>query len=271
MRMLDERGDISTAAVYNGSRYPRPPEATLMASEPLPAADPRPVAPSAAWRRWGFVVLLLGGVVLLHASGLYRHLSWEAIRANLDDWQAAARSRPVLAVAAFLAAWLALTSVSMPASVLMLVAGALFGVRLGIGVVLLGGVGGGAIAFLTSRHLFRDWVRGRIGPRLSLLEAGLERDGVWYLLTLRLMPLVPYTLVNVGMALTAMPLRTFAAVTCLGLLPSCLLYVNAGTHLASLERPEDALSPAVVAALVALALLPALLGRLLRRATHSRH
>lgn len=234
-----------------------------MASEPLPAN--RRLAPPAAWVRWGGIALLLAGVVGLHASGLYRHLSWEAIRANVDAWQTGAQARPVLAVGVFLAAWLALTSLSMPASVLMLLAGALFGVRVGVPVSLFAGVAGGSVAFLTSRYLFRDWVQVRIGHRLRLLEAGLERDGAWYLLTLRLMPLVPYPVVNLCMALTSLPLRTFAVITGLGMVPSCLLYVIAGTHLASLERPEDALSPAVVATLAALAVLPVVLGRLLRR------
>lgn len=234
---------------------------TFMASELIPR---RPVR-RAVWLRPAAGLLLLLTLAGLHASGLFRSLGWDTLRAHLAGWQATADAAPALAAGAFLLAWLGLTALSMPAAPLLLLCGALFGLPLGLPVALISGACGAVSMFLASRYLFRDWVEDRFGARLRPLHAGVERDGAWYLLTLRLLPVVPYPLINLGMALTPMRLLPFVLCTVPGMLPACLLYVHAGTHLSRLERPEDVLSPTILLTLAALAVLPLVLRPLLRR------
>jgi uncharacterized membrane protein YdjX (TVP38/TMEM64 family) len=108
---------------------------------------------------------------------------------------------------------------------------------------------------LLARYVLRDVVRRHFGRRLGGLDAGLERDGVLYLLMVRLVPAIPFFLVNVGMALTRMPAWRYYWVSQLGMLPGSLVFANAGRRLSEIESPADVLSPGVLASLVALALL----------------
>jgi uncharacterized membrane protein YdjX (TVP38/TMEM64 family) len=102
------------------------------------------------------------------------------------------------------------------------------------------------------------WVKRRLGPRFARIERGMAAQGASYLLTLRLNPVIPYWLVNLAMGLTAIRLRTYVPLTLVGLVPSILLYVEAGTRIATLERPGDIASPALLAALFVVSLLPLL-------------
>jgi uncharacterized membrane protein YdjX (TVP38/TMEM64 family) len=236
----------------------------------MTAADaPCPSPPPARGLPWGralLVVLFLAAVAGFYASGLYHNLSWQSVRGNLDAWQEQARRQPVAAVVVFFLAYVALTSLSLPAAGLMtLLGGALFGRALGLGVASLAATCGAAVAFLGSRYLFRDWVRRRLGHRLRAIDAGIHRDGAWYLFGLRLMPVFPYFLINLGMALTPMPLGTFVLVTWLGMVPNAFLYVNAGTELGRIAHPAEAFSPAVLGSLALAGVAPLVARWLARR------
>src|SRR5207302_9223230 len=93
-----------------------------------------------------------------------------------------------------------------------------------------------------SRYVLRDWVQRRFGDRLEPVNRGVEKDGGYYLFSLRLVPIVPFFLINLGMGLTPMRVTTFVAVSWLGMLLGTFLYVNAGTELATLDSPADLLS-----------------------------
>src|SRR5690606_17025192 len=135
-------------------------------------------------------------------------------------------------------------------------AGAVFGFLAGLVIVSFASTIGATLAFLSSRLLFRDAVRRRFGGRLAALERGFERDGPFYLFTLRLVPAVPFFLVNLLMGLTPIRARTFYWVSQLGMLPGTLVYVNAGRELGRVESLAGILSPALVASFVALAAFP---------------
>jgi len=229
-----------------------PAEPALVPASPAALPGTRRVR----WLRLGAGLAVVLAIVMLHLGGLSQKLSWETVRTNLDVWQAFARARPLLAVAVFALAYVALTSLSLPAALMLFLSGALFDRVLGTAVASGSSACGAAVTFLAGRYLFRDWVRDRFGKRLRKIDRGFECDGAWYLLTLRMMPVVPFLLVNVGMALSPMRLRTFVLVTWIGMLPACLLYVHAGSTLGRLDTPGDALSPAVIASLMVLALLP---------------
>ncbi len=195
-------------------------------------------------------VLVGVGTLLFSLTG---HLDLARILSHREQVQSWTRANPVIAAAAFFAAYVAVTALSLPfATWLTLLAGALFGQWVGVVLALLASVTGASIAMLIARYAFRDAVQRRFGERLR----GIEGDGASYLFGLRLVPVVPYVLVNLGMGLTAIPVLTFAWVSLIGMLPATVLYVNAGRQLDTISAPRDILSPRVLLGLLAVAVLP---------------
>ncbi len=185
----------------------------------------------------------------------------ERIRALVASAEAVRDERPVTILALYFLAYVAVAALSLPVAVwLTLGAGALFGLAAGIVLVSLAATLGAVLAFLTARHLLRDRVRARLGARLGeradAIEAGLQRDGAFYLFSLRILPALPFFAVNLLMGLTPIRVWTYAWVSLLGMLPATAIYVNAGTQLAQIERPSDVLSPGIIGSFVALALFP---------------
>ena len=124
---------------------------------------------------------------------------------------------------------------------------------------------GATLTMLLVRHVFADALHARMGPRVRSLTRGFEREGTYYLISLRLIPLVPFGLINLVMGLTRMPVRRFYALTQCGMLPATLIYVQAGTQLAALRSVSEVLQPAVLVALLSLATALAVLPLLARR------
>ncbi len=229
-------------------------------------AEGAPRAAAPGWPRWRLAAVLLLAVAGFYALGWQRDFSWNYLRSHLDAWQALVRHNLPLALIVFFLVYVAVTALSLPvAAALTLAAGALFGRWLGSAAVSAASTLGATLAFLGSRYLLRDWVQRRYGERLGPVHRGLERDGAYYLFTLRLVPLVPYFLINLGMGLTRMRVRTFALVSWLGMLPGTFLYVNAGTALAAVDEPGDILSLEVLGALALLGITPLVIRKLLRR------
>jgi uncharacterized membrane protein YdjX (TVP38/TMEM64 family) len=213
--------------------------------------------PGSRWPRWGLAALLVLAVVAFYALGMDRYFSRGFIRGNLDAWQARVGENLIPALAAFFLVYVAVTALSLPAAaILTLLAGALFGRGLGTGVVSGAATLGATLAFWGSRYVLRDWVRRRFGGRLGSINRAVEKDGAYYLFALRMVPAVPFSLVNLGMGLTPLRPTTFAAVSWLGLLPATFLFVNAGTELATLDAPDGQLSWKVLGALALLGILP---------------
>lgn len=222
--------------------------------------DPTPMPRPRLGPRLAVLAAVAAALVAFYFSGLADRLSWAEVKADLASWQASADENLPLAVAVFVAVYVAVVALSLPvAVVLSLVAGALFGRWLGTAVVSVSATAGATLAFLGSRYLFRDWVRRRFGRLLAPIEGGIQRDGAFYLLTLRLMPVVPFWLINLGMGLTPMRATTFAAVSWAGMLLGTFLYVNAGTELASLDSPRGLFSWRVVGSLALLGVVPLLI------------
>ncbi len=220
-------------------------------------AQPPPTPMATRWSRWGLVALVVLAVVGFYALGLNRYFSWDGVRGHLDGWQIQVRENLLLALAVFFLIYVAVTALSLPAAApLTMLAGALFGRWLGTGVVSLASTLGATLAFLSSRYVLRDWVQRRFGTRLAAVNQGVEKDGAYYLFTLRLVPVVPFFLINLGMGLTPMRVTTFAVVSWLGMLLGTFLYVNAGTELATLDSAADLLSWKVLGSLALLGVVP---------------
>lgn len=206
------------------------------------------------------LVLVAGALLAFDASPF---LSLDHLRqqqAALEQWRAA---RPWLAASSYFAIYVAVTALSLPGAALMTLAGgAMFGLLWGTILVSFASTLGATAAFLVSRFLLREAVHGRFGERLRAINAGMEREGAFYLFTLRLVPAFPFFAINVLMGLTPMKTRTFYWVSQAGMLAGTVVYVNAGTQLAKLESMEGIFSPGLLASFAALGVFPLLARRL---------
>ena len=183
-----------------------------------------------------------------------REVCREVLRASkalCGEWNLAAKEWPAVVET------VQSTALSLPgASLLTILAGALFGVLAGTIIVSFASTIGATLAFLSSRFLLRDWVQGKFGARMKGINAGLEKDGAFYLFTLRLIPAVPFFAVNLLMGLTKIKTLTYFFVSQLGMLAGTFVYVNAGTELAQINSVGDIASPGLLLSFVALAIFP---------------
>lgn len=214
--------------------------------------------------------LLLGLILLLLASffafDLGQYLTLASLKAQQSALQAQVAADPWLTAGTFFAVYVAVTGLSLPgASLMTLVAGALFGLWQGLLIVSFASTLGALLSMFSSRFLMQDWVQQRFGQRLAGIEAGLARDGAFYLFALRLVPVFPFFLINLAMGLTKLPARTFWWVSQLGMLPGTLVYVNAGRELGQLDSLGGILSPGLLGAFVLLGVFPLLARKLLDR------
>ncbi|GAP36748.1 FAD-dependent oxidoreductase [Piscinibacter sakaiensis] len=217
----------------------------LRSSKALPWAGAVLVALLAAWAWQHF--------------GLGALLTLDTLRASRDALQAEVQARPLGTAAAFFAVYVAAAALSIPgAVVLTLAAGAVFGLGWGLLLVSFASSLGALLAFLAARHLLRDAVQARFGRSLGPINDGVRRDGSVYLLTLRLVPVVPFWLINLLMGLTPMGAGRFYLVSQVGMLAGTAVYVNAGTQLAALQSPGDIFSPGLLGSFVLLATFPLL-------------
>jgi uncharacterized membrane protein YdjX (TVP38/TMEM64 family) len=203
------------------------------------------------------VLVLLGAIVAYFVFDLGQILSLENFKASQADIVAAKDANPVLYISGFFLLYVAVTGLSIPgAAIMTLIAGALFGVLIGTIIVSFASTMGATLAFLSARFVLRDWVQGKFGERLRAIDEGLEKDGAFYLFTLRLIPVFPFFVINLLMGLTRIKTRTFFWVSQLGMLPATIVFVNAGTQMSRIESTAGLLSPALIASFVALALFP---------------
>lgn len=215
------------------------------------------------------LLLAAAAVALFFALDADRLLTLESLQANRQALVDFSRRHTAAAVALFLGIYILQTALSLPgAAVLSLAAGAVFGFLPGAVLVNLGATTGATFAFLLARTLFREPVRRKFGHRLEKLNRELEREGLGYLLFLRLVPAFPFFLVNLGAGLTSLPLRSYILGTALGIVPGSLVFVNAGASLAAVDSIGEIASPRVIGAFVLLglfALAPALVRKIHRR------
>ena len=191
------------------------------------------------------------------AFDLSHYFSLTYLKQSQTTFTALFAENPVQAVAVFFLVYVVATAVSLPgATILTLAAGALFGQLLGTVVVSFASSLGATLAMLGSRYVLRDSVQQRFGAQLSGINQGLAKDGAFYLFSLRLIPLVPFFVLNLLMGLTNIKTRTFYGVSQLGMLAATLVYVNAGTQLARIDSLNDIASPGLLLSFAALGLFP---------------
>ncbi|HYD56912.1 MAG TPA: FAD-dependent oxidoreductase [Burkholderiales bacterium] len=204
-------------------------------------------------------MLLVAAAAAFFALGGRDLLSSENLRRLQEGVQSLYREHPWKTAAAYFAVYVAVTGLSLPgAAVMTLVGGAVFGLAWGTVLVSFASSIGATLAFLASRFVLRDWVRARFGERLRAVDAGIEKEGAFYLFALRLVPAFPFFVINLAMGLTAIRTWTFYWVSQLGMLAGTVVFVYAGAQLAQLR-----LSPGLFAAFTLLGVFPLIAKRVL--------
>lgn len=208
-------------------------------------------------KRVALLCLLAALVSCWFAFDLGNVFTLGAFKASRAEFTAQYEHNRALFLAAYFGLYVLITALSLPAATLVTLAGgAMFGLPVALAVVSFASTLGATLACAASRFLLRDWVRARLGTRLQAFDQGVEREGAFYLFSLRLIPVVPFFAINLGMGLTPMPLRTFYWVSQLGMLPGTLVYVNAGTQLGKLDSLAGILSPGLLLSFVLLGIFP---------------
>jgi len=184
----------------------------------------------------------------------------EELKERRAELLALVAERPVTFCTLYFLAFAVLATFAPGASIFKMAAGAIFGLAAGFFFALFATLSAAAIGFLTARYLARSRVERRFHNRVAAINRGVEQEGVVFLLAMRLNPLVPFFLINLGMGLTCMKLWKFLLTSFFGIMPASFIYTNAGTALAMVETPSDILSVRLLGSLVLLSLMP-LLGR----------
>ncbi len=205
--------------------------------------------------------ILAGGILIL--IGLFfffdldQSLSLSNLKHELDQLRDFYHANPVLSVSIYMAGYILMAALSLPgATVLGLAGGAVFGLFTGVVAVSFASSIGATLAFLFSRYMFRDWVEAKFSSRINVINKGIEREGGFYLFTLRLVPAFPFFVINLAMGVTAISTRVFYLVSQIGMLPGTIVYINAGTQLGQLSSMAGIFSPGLIASFALLGVFP---------------
>ena len=207
--------------------------------------------------RWLLIAVVAALVAAYFVFDLGQYFSLGYLKSRQTEIDAYYGNNPLQTVAVFFLVYVAVTGLSLPgATIMTLAAGAIFGLLWGTIIVSFASSIGATLAFLVSRFLLRDSVQAKFGDKLKAINAGIDKDGAFYLFTLRLVPAFPFFVINLAMGLTSLKTRTFYWVSQLGMFAGTLVYVNAGTQIARIESAAGILSPALIASFTLLGLFP---------------
>lgn len=206
-------------------------------------------------------ILLVLIIVALVVSALVfdvgQYLSLEVLKERQQQLNQLFSNSPWTMFAICFVIYVTVTALSLPgAAVLTLASGAIFGLGWGLLLASFASSLGALLAFLSARFVLRDWVEQKFGERLKTINSGMKRDGAFYLLSLRLVPILPFFVINLAMGLTQIKSWTFYWISQLGMLLGTLAYVNAGTQLAQIQSLNDVLSANLLGAFALLGIMP---------------
>jgi len=208
-------------------------------------------------KKISILVVILIAIAAFQFFHLGQYLTLSYIKASQERFASLYAARGPLVIAGYMLIYILVTSLSLPgAAVMTLAGGALFGLVTGTIVVSFASTIGATLACAVSRFLLRDWVQGRFGDRIARVNEGLEREGAFYLFTLRLIPVFPFWLINLAMGVTRMRIATFYWVSQIGMLAGTIVYVNAGKELAKIDSLRGIVSPQLLGSFVLLGVFP---------------
>jgi uncharacterized membrane protein YdjX (TVP38/TMEM64 family) len=211
-------------------------------------------------------------VVVFFYFDLQDYLTLTKLQSQLETIVSYRSAHPIFAVVVYGLTYIAITGLSLPgATILTLAGGALFGLLWGTVIVSFASSIGATLAFLAARFLFRDNIENQFADRLKTVNDGIAKDGAYYLFTLRLVPLFPFFVINLVMGLTAMKTTTFYWVSQIGMLAGTIVYVNAGTQLASIKSLSDVTSPLLIGSFVLLGIFPLIAKKYVEHRAHDKN
>lgn len=209
--------------------------------------------------RVALLVMVCAVLIAYKWFGLGEYLSLETLKSHQSSIYRYYLDNPGLVLGIYTFIYIVSTALSLPgATVLTLAAGAIFGLGAGTLLVSFSSTIGATLAFLASRFLFRDFVQRKFKDKLASINRGIEKEGAFYLFTLRLVPLFPFFIINLVMGLTPIRTITYFVVSQIGMLPGTLVYVNAGTQLAQIDSLKGILSPEILLSLALVGVVPLL-------------
>lgn len=217
----------------------------------------KPAAPSSSTRgKITVAIILAAGIFAFFYFDLNQYLSLDALKANRDALLEFVESHYSAAVALYTGIYILQTALSLPGgAILTLAGGFLFGAVPATIYVNIGATLGATCAFLAARYLLRDWVEKKFGSKLAPIQEGFSHDAFSYLLTLRLIPLFPFFLVNLVSGLTRVRVGTYMVATAIGIIPGSFVYAYAGRQLGTINSLKEIASPNVLLAFTMLGLL----------------
>jgi len=188
---------------------------------------------------------------------IQQYLNLDALKSQQDYFSQLKQEHAFLIAAGFFLSYVLITALSLPgAAILTLAAGAIFGLYQGLLIASFASSIGATLAFLASRYLFKDAVQTKFSNQLRAFNKGIEKDGAFYLFTLRLVPAFPFFVINLLMGLTTIKTKTFYLVSQIGMLAGTAVFVNAGTQLAKIDSLSGILSFDLFLSFALLGILP---------------
>jgi uncharacterized membrane protein YdjX (TVP38/TMEM64 family) len=203
------------------------------------------------------VAIIAALIAVFRIFDLQQYLTLSYIKESRERFALLYAMHRTSVIAVYMVIYILASTLSLPGAVILTLAGgALFGLWTGAIVVSFASVIGGTLACFVSRFILRDWVQKRLGDKLRAVNKGIEKEGPFYLFTLRLIPVFPFWLINLLMGLTKMPLRTFYWISQIGMFPATIVYVNAGRELAWRDSLSGIFSPGLILSFVLLGVFP---------------
>lgn len=196
-------------------------------------------------------------VAIFFAFDFQNYLTFEYLKSSQQAFHDYYMNHTFFTILIYMITYILVTALSLPgATIMTLAGGAMFGLWTGLVLVSFASTIGATLAFIVSRFLLKDYVQERFGDKLKAVNEGVEKDGSFYLFTLRLVPLFPFFVINLVMALTPIRVAAFYIVSQIGMLPGTFVYVNAGTQLAQIESASGILSFGLLFSFVLLGIFP---------------
>ena len=210
------------------------------------------------------VLIIVVLVALFFIFDFNKYLTLTYLKESRDAFSLLYGNNRVLIIFSYMLIYIVVTALSLPgAAILSLAGGALFGFWAGFIMVSFASTIGATVACFVSRFLLRNWVENKFKDKFDTINRGVEKDGGFYLFTLRLIPIFPFFIINLLMGLTKMPLLTYYWVSQIGMIPGTAVYVNAGKELGKIDSLSGILSPTLIISFALLGIFPLIIKKIL--------
>ena len=210
------------------------------------------------------LIAIVGLIVAVKVLNLDQYLTLSYLKGSLDKLKTLYENHRLMVIAGYFIIYVLTTSLSLPgASPLGIAGGALFGFWTATIVVSFASTIGAALSCSISRFLLRDWIQNKFGDKIAKVNEGIEKEGAFYLFSLRLIPLFPFWMINLAMGLTKMSLLKFYWVSQVGMLPGTMVFVNAGKELAKIESLKGIFSPSLIISFALIGIFPIVIKKIL--------